>query len=154
MASCRPVIVVAAVWLAGCTVGPDYATPGVPVPGSFEASPTMADGGSDAAPAANVTRWWRTLHDRELDSLVDRAVAGNHDIAEALMRVQQARAQEVVVLGAALPQVGISAAEAVSSGNNPTKGRVAQTLNAGVNTAGYSAVTGVAGFDAGWELDL
>ena len=148
---CGLLVVAAVAWLAGCTVGPDYLTPGMPVPTSFGSKGAPV---SDKTPAANITRWWRALHDRELDSLVDRAVAGSPDIEMALMRVQQAREQEVVVVGAALPQVGISSAEAVSSGNNPTKGRVTQTLNSGVNTNGYEAVTQVSGFDAGWEIDL
>jgi NodT family efflux transporter outer membrane factor (OMF) lipoprotein len=152
MASRQLLLVVAAGgWLAGCTVGPDYMMPMIPVPRTF-AAPSPAD--SEKTPPARITRWWRALHDQELDSLVDRAVAGNPDVEIALMRVQQAREQEVVAIGAALPQVGISSGEAVSSGNNPTKGRVSQTLNSGVNTTGYQAVTQVSGFDAGWEIDL
>lgn len=147
----RLLLVVAGGWLASCTVGPDYLTPAIEVPGRFG---VLGPAPSDRTSAAPIIRWWRGLHDRELDSLVDRAVAGNPDVEIALMRVQQAREQEIVVFGAALPQVGISSGEAVSSGNNPTKGRVSQTLNSGVNTTGYEAVTQVSGFDAGWEIDL
>ncbi len=155
MAACRPLVVMAvAGWLGGCAVGPDYVTPEVGTPKSFAAAGDQKATPSDTTPAANIVRWWRALHDRELDSLVDRAVAANPDIGIALMRLQQAREQEIVVLGAALPQVGMSAAEAVGSGPNPTKGRVSQSLNAGVNTTGFQEVTTVAGFDAGWELDL
>ena len=50
------------------------------------------------------TQWWRTLHDRELNSLVDRAIAASPTLEIALDRLQQARAQEAVVIGAALPQ--------------------------------------------------
>lgn len=155
MASCRRLIpVIATCLLAGCAVGPDYLVPHVSIPQSFSPSLEAAATAPGGTPAADLGRWWRALHDRELDSLVDRAIAGNPDIAAALMRVQQTREQEVVVMGAALPQVGISSAEAVSSGSNPTKGRVAQTLNAGVDTTGFQSVTQVSGFDAGWELDL
>jgi len=147
-------VVTAAGWLAGCAVGPDYLTPGMPVPGGFGASLGAAAAGSDTTPAASVTRWWRALRDRELNSLEDRAVVANPDVEIALMRVQQAREQEIVVLGAALPQVGISSAEAIGSGPNSVKGRVAQSLNAGINTTGLTSVTQMSGFDAGWELDL
>jgi NodT family efflux transporter outer membrane factor (OMF) lipoprotein len=35
-----------------------------------------------------------------------------------------------------------------------TKGRAAQPLRAGSNNAGLSKITGIGGFDAGWEVDL
>jgi outer membrane protein TolC len=46
------------------------------------------------------------LHHRELNSLIDRAIAGSPTLEIALDRLRQARAQEVVVIGAALPTVG------------------------------------------------
>ncbi len=42
------------------------------------------------------TQWWRTLRDRELDSLVERAIAASPSLEIALDRLQQARAQEAV----------------------------------------------------------
>ena len=33
---------------------------------------------------AATTKWWRTLHDRELDSLIDRAIAGSPSLEIAL----------------------------------------------------------------------
>jgi NodT family efflux transporter outer membrane factor (OMF) lipoprotein len=155
MTGCRPLIIVAvAGWVAGCAVGPDYLTPHVPTPASFGGSSDPTGTVTEKAAAADIGRWWRALRDHELDSLVDRAIAGNPDVEIALMRVQQTREREIVVIGAALPKVGISSAEAISSGQNSTKGRVAQTLNSGVDTTNFQAVTQVSGFDAGWELDL
>ena len=142
-------------FLVGCAVGPSYVLPDIPVPSHFLASKESDSVKvADTAAPASITRWWRALHDSKLNALVERAVIANPDIEIALSRVQAARENEVVVLGAALPQVGIASAVAGSSGLNPTKGRVPQSLNSGVNTAGFESVSMVSGFDASWELDL
>jgi NodT family efflux transporter outer membrane factor (OMF) lipoprotein len=142
--------------LAGCTVGPDYHRPEMKVPGSFAAAPTTEPStvASVTAPPIDVTRWWRTFNDPELDSLIDRAIAANLDIEIALARVQEAREQETVIEGGSLPYVNASGGAARGSGTNSTKGRVSAPLNAGTNTTGLKEITGVVGFDAGWELDI
>jgi outer membrane protein TolC len=116
------------------------------------AAPTVAS--KDAASAADLAQWWRVFRDPELNSLVERAVGANPDIEIALTRVQEAREREIVVLGAALPTVGIASAVAGGSGPNSVKGRVPQSLNAGINTTGFSEIMQMSGFDANWELDL
>jgi NodT family efflux transporter outer membrane factor (OMF) lipoprotein len=107
-----------------------------------------------AAAPVDLSHWWRSLSDPELDSLVDRAIAANLDLEIALTRVQEARAYESGISGQALPMVDITGAAARGSGTNSTKGRVGQPLNAGTNTTGLKEITQVVGFDAGWELDL
>ena len=111
-------LVAVAVQLSGCAVGPDYLTPEFPVPTHFLAT---RDGASKAAntastPSIDPMRWWRAFRDPELNSLVERAIAANPDIEIALTRVQEAREREIVVIGAALPQVGVSSAVAGGSG--------------------------------------
>jgi NodT family efflux transporter outer membrane factor (OMF) lipoprotein len=157
MGTCRFLAVVgAAAYLSGCAVGPDYLTPDFSVPFQFSAlrtaAPTVASTGS--ASTANLAQWWRVFRDPQLDSLVERAVAANPDIEIALSRVQEARERQIVVLGAALPQVAVSAAAATGSGSDSIKGRIAQSLDAGENTTGMSEITSAVGFDANWELDL
>ena len=146
----------AAAYLAGCAVGPDYVTPDFRVPTQFSAlrTPASTAAGTKAAPTADLAQWWRAFRDPELNSLVERAVAANPDIEIALTRVQEAREREIVVLGAALPQIGISAGAGTGSGTDSVKGRIAQSLDAGENTTGLTEITGVAGFDATWEVDL
>ncbi|MGC1358676.1 MAG: hypothetical protein WA851_23320, partial [Xanthobacteraceae bacterium] len=90
--------------LAACAVGPNFSAPEPPLPQSFVAGRgTATDHAADRV--AVTTKWWRTLHDRELDTLIDRALAGSPTLDIALARLQQARAQEIVVIGAALPMV-------------------------------------------------
>ncbi|MCL2430323.1 MAG: efflux transporter outer membrane subunit [Alphaproteobacteria bacterium] len=156
---CKVVLIAGAfMWLSGCAVGPDYLMPVEPVPklfGSASLTPAApAASAPDSVHSAPLVRWWQTLHDRHLDALIERAVVGNPDIEIALARVQQAREQEIVVLGAMLPTVGGSAAVATGSGTDLTKGREAQSIRAGDSTSGLQQINRIAGFDAGWELDL
>jgi NodT family efflux transporter outer membrane factor (OMF) lipoprotein len=139
--------------LSGCTVGPDYYASEVSVPVSYE-SAWKAVVTQESVAQPEILRWWRTLHDKELNRLVERAVECNPDIEIALTRVQALRTQEIVVVGHALPQVGGSATYAAGTGTDLTKGRVAQSIRAGDSTAGYQNITRMAGFDMGWELDI
>src|SRR5215475_4886703 len=102
---CRALLVASAfMWLSGCAVGPDYDPPAVAVPKAFGvASLSRAATGGPATP--DFVRWWRILHDPQLDWLIARAVAGNPDIEIALTRVQEARLQQNLVFGAMLPGV-------------------------------------------------
>jgi NodT family efflux transporter outer membrane factor (OMF) lipoprotein len=146
-------IIGAAVWFSGCAVGPDFELPTVGVPKSFGTASLTS--GTDSAPAAaDFVRWWQVLHDSRLNALIERAVASNPDIEIALTRVQEARTEQIVVLGALLPTVGATAATALGTGTDATKGRAGQALRAGDNTTGIKSVSRIAGFDAGWELDL
>jgi len=78
--------ILAALALAGCSVGPDYrprspAELGVPEAWSVPAAPTRED----------LTRWWTRFDDPVLGQLVERAAARNLDVAQAAARLRQAR---------------------------------------------------------------
>jgi NodT family efflux transporter outer membrane factor (OMF) lipoprotein len=146
-------IIGAAVWLSGCAVGPDFEFPTVGVPKSFRMA-SLTSGTDNPPAAADFVRWWQVLHDSQLNALIERAVASNPDIEIALTRVQEARTEQIVVLGALLPTVGASAATGLGTGTDLMEGRAAQALSAGSNTTGIKSVSRIAGFDAGWELDL
>ncbi len=146
-------IVLGVVGLCGCTVGPDHHFPDIETPVFFgAASKTVVT--QETAPQPEIVRWWSTLHDPQLDRLIERAVACNPDIEIALTRIQAFRTQEIVIIGNMLPQAGGSAGIAAGTGSDLTKGRVAQSIRAGDSTAGFSNLDRIAGFDAGWELDL
>src|SRR6266852_2116934 len=151
---CRAFLVTGAfIWLSGCAVGPDYEHPVVAVPevfGTVSLNPTVAS----ALPAADFVQWWQVLHDPQLNALIERAVVSNPDIEIMLTRVQEARTREIVVLGAMLPTVGGNAAIAAGTGVNLVIGRVPLPLIAGANFRGLKSISRLAGFDAGWELDL
>jgi NodT family efflux transporter outer membrane factor (OMF) lipoprotein len=147
----------ALICLAGCAVGPDYVVPvaGVPIQfGSGAVTPAVPAGPSGAPAGPEFVRWWQSLRDPHLNALIERAVVSNPDIEIALTRVQEARELEIVVIGAMLPAAGASAAIATGTGTDLTKGREAQSIRAGDSTSGLKSVSRIAGFDAGWELDL
>ena len=72
----------------------------------------------------------------------------------ALDRLQQARAQEAVVIGAALPAAGFTAGGGWGTGTDLSRGRVSQVLRSAENPAGVRQVVNLVGFDAGWEIDV
>ena len=139
--------------LSACSVGPDFTLPETRLPGSYI---VKLDATSTAKPAASVdlTQWWRSFRDPQLVSLVERSIAANPDIAIALARLQQARAQQFVAIGAALPKAGLSAGAAVGTGTDNTRGRVADALHSAANTTGYNHLDEAGGLDTAWELDI
>lgn len=76
--------------LAGCAaVGPDYAPPS-PLSSRLPASfgEPRAGLGTETVEVA----WWRAFDDPALTTLIQKALAANHDIGIAAMRVQEAKA--------------------------------------------------------------
>ena len=75
----------AAVLLAGCSQIPDHVAP---------ASGLTADWATAASPASVPPGpWWQAFGVEELNRLQVRAAANNHDLAAAIARIDQARAQ-------------------------------------------------------------
>jgi NodT family efflux transporter outer membrane factor (OMF) lipoprotein len=142
--------------LAGCAVGPDYQSPDVSLPNSYGTASRISTyaGGPALDASPDLSQWWRGLGDRQLNALVERAIASNPDIEIALTHVQRARTEEIALLGLVLPTVGASGGIGAGTGSDLTKGRVANSLRSGSNAAGLESLSEIAGFDAGWELDL
>ncbi len=138
--------------VAGCAVGPNYVTPNLAVPKAF--SSAGHDHAADKPDAEDNGQWWHTFGDAELNSLIDRAVRANLDVAIALARVQEARERDAAAFGSLLPTLALTGGAAVGSGNESVKGRIPSSLDAGTNGRGLQEITGVAGFDAVWELDF
>lgn len=82
------VSVVAASLLTGCTVGPNYKRPAVPVPATFRApTPQLTP---DAASLADL-KWWEVFRDGKLQELIKTALVDNYDLRDAVARVEAAR---------------------------------------------------------------
>lgn len=131
--------------LAGCTVGPNYQRPPAPLP------PTWQAAGIGTAPLPGERAWWHDLGDPALDALVARALAGNPDLAQALARVDQARAQAGFARAGQLPAGEVSG----------TLARTRQSLEAGLGqisryVPSYERMANDAqlGASARWEIDL
>jgi NodT family efflux transporter outer membrane factor (OMF) lipoprotein len=140
--------------LAGCAVGPDYQKPGVRTPAAFVAEATTGSSHASRRTEVDLRQWWRSLRDKELDSLVDRALTSNFNLAIALARIQAAREQIVVVAGAALPQATISAGGGSGTSSDETRGRASPAFRSAENAKNLNAIDEAGGFAAGWDLDL
>jgi NodT family efflux transporter outer membrane factor (OMF) lipoprotein len=145
--------------LAGCTVGPDYVKPDMPLPPSFKA-PSQADAplSMPVAESVDLSTWWKQFHDAELESLITRALAQNLDLLTAQSRVREARQQEIIAGAPGLPQVNaIGNTIQAHSGNNPlaglgggqSSGSSGAPARGGLNLHQYAV-----GFDATWEPDI
>ena len=146
-------VIVYAGALAGCALGPEYFTPDALAPASFTVPPA-GDGPQSGGAKADLWQWWRTLHDRQLNELIDLAIENNIDLKIALDRLQQARLQLIVVGAQAVPQLNGGVGGGTGTGTDETKGRVAQALRDGDNNTGLKKISGVGGLDAEWEIDI
>ena len=153
---------VACFCLGACSVGPNYHPPETKMPDNFVASSSEAQKSAENngnQPVIDAAKWWQALNDQELNSLIDRAILANPDIEIALHRLQEARAQEVVVMGGALPAGALTGGGGWGTGSDLSRGRVPNVLYSGDNSTinqktKYTQITDVLGFDYGWELDL
>ncbi len=59
--------------------------------------------GTEVAGAYQPRQWWKAFADPVLDRLIETALASNFDLAEAVARVEQARARERIVKAPAFP---------------------------------------------------
>jgi len=141
-----------AAFACGCAVGPDYRPPAIAHPDKFGAVASLASvAGKDAVDPA---RWWKAMNDTVLDALVEDAVQSNPDAEVALLRLEQARAVEAIVTGESLPELEASGGGGRGTGSDLTRGRAPNALRAANTGTGFAQVNYVAGFDAGWALDL
>jgi multidrug efflux system outer membrane protein len=98
-------IAVAAVGLAGCTVGPNYKRPQIGVPESFRAPEPLPQ--SQGASLADL-KWFEVFRDPQLDDLIKVALVQNYDLRDAVARVDQARANLGITRSNQYPQVSAS----------------------------------------------
>ncbi|AVJ26687.1 efflux transporter outer membrane subunit [Achromobacter spanius] len=132
------VVLLAALAVAGCAVGPDYQQPN-PAPVVL-ASPEQALFSTD-----QVQRdWWKQLQDPQLDGLIGMALARNLDIRIAQTRLAESRA--------VLDEKELDKLPAVTLGGGYA--RSLSQANPGVAGERNLAESYRAGFDATWELDL
>ncbi|MEJ1958526.1 MAG: efflux transporter outer membrane subunit [Nitrosomonadales bacterium] len=84
----------------GCSAGPEYKRPDVPVPTAWQESHP-----SEAAnwPSAD---WWHGFGSPELDAYIAQARSANNDLVAAVARVREADAQATVAGAALLPTIG------------------------------------------------
>ena len=72
--------------LAGCAVGPDYQPPAPPAVTHWNDKGDSAVKSQTTSAATN-PRWWKTFGSPQLDSLVERAIAGNLTLQEMTRKI-------------------------------------------------------------------
>ncbi len=126
----------AALVLAGCTVGPDHKRPEMAVPTNHRGLPGAASPESLADLA-----WWQLFNDPDLQQLVTEALQNNRNLAVAAARVAESRALYGVSRGDLWPQIGYGA------GAQREKAQVAGSGSPTFNSYGLSG-------SVAWEIDL
>lgn len=140
------IIAALALFLAGCAVGPNYRRPLLSTPAQWTAPPARGVT-KGAEPESDL--WWKSFHDSELESLIQRAVEANYDLQVATARVQEARAATGVARSSYYPQAGsgvaVNRVRQIGVGLVPDRGaqRFAYETNA-YNIEGSLS----------WEIDL
>jgi len=116
-------------FLAGCTVGPDWQQPKVETP------PAWRIDYPQAAELANA-RWWQAFGDPVLDQLVEESLRQNRDLVQAAARVEQFLGALSTTRSQFYPQVGYVGEAA----RNRTPERSFTTYDASLSAA--------------WQIDL
>ena len=143
-------LLLATIGLAGCTVGPDYRTPSLPVRPAFAHQADLTAIASTGI-APPLETWWTGFHDPELARIVRRVLARNLDLRAAMARIEEARAAAREAGADEWPQGALQASVARQrqSLESPL-GRIASGF------PGYERDQTDKTLDAGasWELDL
>ena len=136
-----------AAMLAGCAVGPDFASPENDL-AQAELAPRQDPAGHSRLSASDVpAEWWRLFEDPMLATLQARAAAGNLDLQQASERIEQSRAQLGIASSELYPSLDAGASfsrEALSE-----NGKLA-ALGAPSSATDFWRL----GFNARWEIDL
>jgi len=149
----RPLLLISLVsTLAGCAVGPDYRPP---EQASLGVPDAWRGGDGSAVDPAELGQWWTRFEDPLLTGLVDRAAAGNLDVAVAVARLRQARESLVQSRADRLPSLSASSS---ARRNYDVRGGgrtiVDDQGNVISNTGGGTTTTYSLGGDASWTVDL
>lgn len=151
--------------LQGCMVTPRVPTSNLSIPETWSAVPESQAEEQKAQPAAfpqtELTRWWTTLSDPLLLSLIEKAVQANLDVREAEARIREARATRTIVAADAWPSLNVLGSYTRSRRSENVISAPANVLGGGSGGSGGS-VFGFSGeqdffqssFDASWELDM
>lgn len=124
--------------LAACAVGPDYQRPETKSPDEFVSTDVAQFATADVE-----GDFWEAFNDEQLNSLIEEALAANHDIRIATARLREARA----IRGEA--RLDFAPTVTASGGRTESRGSERQAIGFARDQDYYDA-----GFDAYWELDF
>jgi NodT family efflux transporter outer membrane factor (OMF) lipoprotein len=135
-------------FLAACMVGPRYQEPEIVMPCSFDENkgePICDD---------DLSGWWQQFGDPVLNGLIDETLASNYDLAIAIEKIEQTRAQYRIERSHLWPEIDLNAMA--------TRSQISQNLFSPPATPPPVTTSFLPkflnlfqlGFDAIWELDF
>jgi len=136
----RSLLLFAALWLAGCSVGPDYRRPELSIPNDFRGRAADAPAGAESL---GDVAWWQIFQDETLQSLIRTALEENYDLRIATARILDSRARVTINRSFQFPELSASASAPYTY---TTKERAPTQFRETFVPSG--------GFDMFWELDF
>jgi NodT family efflux transporter outer membrane factor (OMF) lipoprotein len=158
-----------ALGLAACTVGPNF-TPPKP-PEVIKWNDRSAQPFRTASRVSTQTnpdpKWWDGFNDPVLTAVIEKAISGNVDLQQAVVRVQEALQGEVSARAAGLPSVngnasytrdqlglrGLLLSQGVPGQIN-SLGNSSSAINGALNQLSQPVNLYQYGLSSSWELDL
>jgi len=150
----RPLIVLLALVLESCTVGPAYHRPAAPMQTVFKEPPP--EGWKHAEPIDAIPRgaWWEIYQIAELNALEEKVSVSNQNVLVAIAQYRQARDQVRIARAALFPTVTAAPNVVVSQANGAARtgsgavfggSQVTGTGTTGAGTTGTGATGAVSG---------
>ena len=146
--SARPILTLlpfsSVLFLGACKpLGPDHEVPGMKLPASFSNGGVKWKRQSpDSLPKPR--SWWKLYNDSTLNSIVDRALDHNQELAASAARVKQARSLSQASRGRYFPTINI----------NPSANRSKTQINAGGSSSSLIENRVSLPADLSYELDV
>lgn len=132
-------------WLAGCTVGPNYKRPVVAAPEIYRGADQQ---GASALQSQNKSaslsdeKWWEVFQDKALQELIRAALRQNYDVRIAAARILEAQAQLGITRADQYPSVAV--------GGNITN----QQSAASGPIPSFEQTQGQVSVSAAWQVDF
>src|SRR4051812_34290087 len=131
---------------AACVVGPNFKAPALPAVSTYDAKPVETTAATPGVPGGQAQRfvrgadipadWWTLFHSKQLNVLIEQALAHNPDLKAAQAALLVAHENTRAQRGAYLPQVGAGAT--VTREKDPSATLAPVPAN---NSSSYSLIT-------------
>jgi multidrug efflux system outer membrane protein len=130
-----------ALFVSGCTVGPEYKKPAASVPATYRGLSPETAAKTDSLSLGD-QKWWEVFQDEQLRSLIRAALQQNYDLRIAASRILEAQAQLGITRADQFPNVSAGAG---IFDNRTAKGKFFPA---------FEQSTGQVNLSAAWELDF
>jgi len=139
-------LVLSAVLLSACAIGPDYQRPQTAAPLEYK----EAAGWTQANPSDSLARgaWWELYGDQQLNGLVEKLNSANQTIAQSEAQFRQAQALVRNARAAFLPSADLSVGKTRSSQGTGSSNSSLTSSSSGIRDT-LNAQVGVS-----WEADV